>query len=170
MNDESSNLYFGHLISQAGYDLNGFMTDIMCWQHYMLNYREVNDIYADGLYSFNPSKKACDYSGTNSLVLWLKCDADYTITAAQSSTTFVDSADEPATPTGGSVTEIDEEHSSYSSCPSPLESTCWRVIDPNGVAAITGIQDETGKGNHGRYVNGANITTGSGNVPTATSI
>ena len=170
MKDEASNVYFGHLISTPNYDLNGFMTDIMYWQHYMLNYREVNDIYADGVYSFNPTTKACDYSGRAYLKLWLKCDADYTITAAQSSTTFVDSAEEPATPAGGSVTVIDEEHGSYSSCPSSLEHTCYRVVDPNGVAAVTGIQDETGAGNHGQYGGGANITTGSGNVPTATSI
>jgi len=83
MNNANTPLTFGHLLSDATYDLNGWMADIMYWQNYELTSSQVKYLYGQGLYSVDPTKSANSglYSITaaSSCKLWLKCTADYAV-------------------------------------------------------------------------------------------
>ena len=170
-----SKLTFGHQLLQSGYDMKGHVTDLMYWKNYELSASEAEELYQGGVYSIDPTKASTQYNGASSCVLWARCDADYTITAASTSTSssteyaVVSPAD-----CDGDVAELEvcveqgievgEEEGVVCCATTTTETTT--------TPAVTGIQDSSGTAGskHGTYKNGANITSGSGNTPTATSL
>tara|TARA_Y100001938_G_C8084860_1_gene431327 strand:+ start:1641 stop:2669 length:1029 start_codon:yes stop_codon:yes gene_type:complete len=165
----NSKVAIGHRLDNTNYDLDGDMTDIMYWNDYCLSQEEITQIYNDGQYSVDPTVDTGDYEGASYCKLWLKCDAQYTVTAASQTTTYVESEEAPATPSGGSVELIAEEHAEFGNCEIREGGNCYKVIDPAGNPAVYGIEDFSGN-NHHASNNGDGVSISAGTVPTATSV
>ena len=170
----NSKLTFGHQLVQGGYDMKGYVTDLMFWKNYELSASEAEELYQGGVYSVDPTKASTQYNGASSCVLWAKCDADYTITASSTSTSYA-AVEDTGNPEenecvagGGSV----EDNSVCDANGVSIGAGYICCVTSTTTPAVTGIQDSSGTAGskHGTYKNGANITTGSGNTPTATSL
>jgi len=81
MNDETSNLVFGHMLDTSSYDLDGLMADIILWKNYELTQAHVNYIYARHAadnYSVVPTQASMvGYSkaAADAVVGWWPCEA-----------------------------------------------------------------------------------------------
>tara|TARA_R100000900_G_scaffold145283_1_gene130717 strand:+ start:3454 stop:4314 length:861 start_codon:yes stop_codon:yes gene_type:complete len=78
MNDEVSNLVFGHMLDTANFDLDGMMADIILWKNYELTQANVNYILGKQntvYYSVNPTKARVNYSSAAAAacVGWWPC-------------------------------------------------------------------------------------------------
>jgi hypothetical protein len=165
----SSKVAIGHRLDNSNYDMDGDMTDIMYWNDYCLSQEEITQIYNDGQYSVDPTVDTGDYEGASYCKLWLKCDAQYTVTAAASTTVYGEYGEAPETPAGGSVTEIEESDPEFSNCEIREGGTCFKIIDPAGTPAVYGLEDFSGNSHHASN-NGNSVSISSGVIPTETSV
>jgi hypothetical protein len=155
MNNETSKLTFGHMLSDPNYDLAGNMSDIMMWKDYELSPAEVDAMYNDGVYSVDPMEDKGSYGGAAYCKLWLKCDADVAITSPTSSTVYVSYRDPatPEVPPSGSILKLTSGEEFDEHC-SGFTDPCWKIIDPAGTPGITGTPDYSGGTVHNTsYVN-----------------
>lgn len=167
IDNTSSKVAIGHRLDNSNYDMDGDMTDIMYWNDYCLSQEEITQMYNDGQYSVDPTVDTGDYTGASYCKLWLKCDAQYTISVASATTTYLEYEEEPETPSGGSVTEIGSGHAEFSNCPD-RGGTCYKVVDPAGNPEVLGAEDFSGN-NHHAAINGDGVSFTTA-VPTETSV
>ena len=109
----SSELRFGHMQSAGGYDFNGYAADLMYWTNYELSLAQIKYLYASqpvGNYSVDPTKSAngglYSIEAAAACIGWWKAFADYTITAASTSTSISYAKVNPAD-CDGDVAEIE---------------------------------------------------------------
>ena len=168
MPNTNSVVAIGHRLDNSNYDFNGHMKDICIWKDYELSQAEISAMYNDGEFSVDPTVDQGVYGGASYLKLWLKCEDSIVTQAAQETIAYEEHEEEPNPPAGGSVTEIGSGHGEFGNCPEELRSTCYKVVNPNGVPQILGTTDSSGNSHHASH-NGNGVSTVN-DSPTATSI
>jgi len=160
-----SKVAIGHRLDNSNYDMAGDMTDIMYWNDYCLSPEEVTQIYNDGQYSVDPTVDTGDYEGASYCKLWLKCDAQFTVTPGSSSYEIV------AVGKGCEGTVISEGTGVWDEFCAGLENAgsegyhCCATT----TGATYGLEDFSGNDNDATY-NGNGVSITGGAVPTATSV
>ena len=164
----NSKVAIGHRLDNSHYDWNGPMTDIMWWKDYCLSQTEIDQIYNNGQFSVDPTVNTGDYTGASYCKLWLKCNAQLTISEASSTTVYQIVAEAKGCP-GELIqpsNDLYEEHCGVLEGAGAEGTICCATTE--STPAVYGLQDFSGN-NHNATFNGNGVTLVV-DIPTADGI
>jgi len=149
MNNETSHLTWGFLLSDTSFDLYGWMADLTLWKNFRLNSDQVRHIYAlqpTSNYSVNPTISGVGgiypIEAAEACKLWIPCSSLLTITAAvdgtpgytyecrRASVPAPNPITDPAGGPDGTVIIIEPDSELFVNCEG-CRDICYQVLDPD---------------------------------------
>lgn len=174
----TSEVRFGHMQSASNYDFKGYAADLMYWGRFELTPGHVSYLYGNTgpteNYSIDPTQSAngglYSIEAAAACLGWWKASADYTITAASSSSSTSYSAVSEEGACEGEIVEIEIclEQGAEITEENPV---CCATTTVTTTPAVLGLENSVSNDHHATNKNGTNLSSASAsNSPTEATI